>query len=118
MHMVRHKETALWWGSAVVTARLGDRSGGMPACWNHMLGMLLPGCPWPRAVTVMDAIAWAGRQLVPHGLSPSPLHKQGSKEQRQREAPNLPACTTCFAPPCCEPSLEEEVGLLLLSFPE
>lgn len=62
------------------TARLGERSGGMPACWGCVQGMLLPGCLWPRAVTVMDAIAWAGRQHVPHGLNPSPLHKteQGS----------------------------------------
>lgn len=90
----------------------------MPACWGRVPGMLLPGCPRPRAVTVMDAIVWAGRQHVPYGLPLSLLHKTGIQGARQREALNLPACSTCFAPPCCKPSPEEEVGPLLLSVPE
>lgn len=39
----------------------------------------------------------------------SPLQK-GIQGARQQEAPNFPASSTCFAPLCCKPSLEEEVG--------
>lgn len=67
---------------------------------------------------MMNAIEWDGRQHVPYGLSPSLQHKTGIQEMRQREAPNIPACSTCFAPPCREPTPEEEVGLLFLSLPE
>lgn len=50
----------LWQGSAGVTAKLreGAEAASVP-------GMLLPDCPWPRAVTVIDAIAWAGRLHPP-----------------------------------------------------
>lgn len=83
------KETALWWSSAVVTAKLGERSRGRLACSGCVLQVLLPGCQWPRAVLVMDAIAGAGRQHVPHALSSPPLRKTGSKAVGSPKPPCL-----------------------------
>lgn len=103
----------------MVTAGPRERSRGTPACWGRVPQIPLPGRPRPRPVTVMDAIACAGGQHVPRGLSPSALLKTGIQGARHREAPNLPVCcSTCFALPRLQPSLEEEVGPFLLSLPE
>lgn len=53
---------AVGWGGAVQGLQPGS---GKEQRHANVPGMLLPDWPWPRAVTVIDAIAWAGRQHLP-----------------------------------------------------
>lgn len=100
----------------MVTASSGERSRGMPACWDYVLGMLHPGCLWPRTVTVMDAIAWAGRQHLLHGPF-SLCRKQESKEQGSRKLQTSLLPVPAFLLHTVSPPWRKR-GYLLLSLPE
>lgn len=94
----------LWQGSAGVTAGLGE---GAEACQRARDAS--PRLPLAKGCHCDGCHSVGWQTTTSLGAVSFLLHKK---------APNLPTCSTCFAPPCCKSSLEEEVGQLLLCLPE